>query len=284
DIEDQNPLPLLVSSQLKEFQESYAKINQNKKWALSSKKCIKDIIFKYYRQLSTETYIHSWIIDLDDREAEKLFSMKEWNKIRHSVRELLQVDRTFAESMIRFSNMCVEVQTKSKLRQILNTMSFLNEGKPYNRETHYDADLTDFKDPNELLQKQHLESWFDINVWSLIIDHSLQNVIGIETVRKVECKKIGYRIDGILQMYIDNVEYGVIEVAKKFEATKLLSDGYKLGKAMHDILICLSQKVHFEEARGYVSILKREKLLEVPAKVDKIKDLIRVLANVWILK
>ncbi|CAG8585509.1 4096_t:CDS:10, partial [Racocetra persica] len=223
--------------------------------------------------------------------------------------ELPQVDKTFAESMICFSNMCVEVQTKSKLRQILNTTSFLNKDEPYNRKTHYDADLTDFKDPNKPLQKQHLESWFDINVWSLIIDHSLRNVIGMETVRKesssdavsmrknrkrahtrhrkVECKKMGYRMDGILRMYIDNVEYRAMEVAKKFETTKLLSDGYKLGKLCIIYLYALAKKSILrkqDSPKGYVLILKREKLLEVSAKVDKIKDLIRVLANVWILK
>jgi hypothetical protein len=45
--------------------------------------------------------------------------------------------------------------------------------------------LTDYEDPNKPLQKQHLESWFDINVWSLVVDHGLRNVIGMETVRYV---------------------------------------------------------------------------------------------------
>jgi hypothetical protein len=67
--------------------------------------------------------------------------------------------------------------------------------------------------------------------------------------KKVERKKMGYRMDGIFRMYVDNVEYGVVEVAKKFEQTKLLTDGYKLGKVMHDILVFLSKKVHFKETR-----------------------------------
>jgi hypothetical protein len=36
--------------------------------------------------------------------------------------------------------------------------------------------------------------------------------------------------------------------------------------------------------KGYVTILKREKLLDVPATVEEVKDLIRVLANVWRMK
>ncbi|CAI2191842.1 13406_t:CDS:2 [Funneliformis geosporum] len=148
--------PLLVSSQLKEFQESYAKMNVAQKWFLSSGKFVEDTIFEHCKVLSIETYLHSWIIDLDDQEAEMLFN-------------------------------------------------------------------------------------------------------------------------------------------KKFEETKL-------GKAMHDILVCLSKKVHFEETKIrklrvagmlhlglksqvlQLSSPKWEKLLEIPATIENIKDLIRVLASVWMLK
>jgi hypothetical protein len=58
---------------------------------------------------------------------------------------------------------------------------------------------------------------------------------------------MGYRMDGIFRMYVNDIEYGVIEVAKEFDETKLLTDGYKLCKAMHDILRCLSEKAHFDE-------------------------------------
>ncbi|CAG8811028.1 4527_t:CDS:2, partial [Dentiscutata erythropus] len=76
--EDKSPSSLLLLSQLMEFQEFY--------------------------QLPVENYLHSWIIDLDDQEAEILFSVEEWNEIRYTVRKLLEVDRTFAESIIRFAN------------------------------------------------------------------------------------------------------------------------------------------------------------------------------------
>jgi len=36
---------------------------------------------------------------------------------------------------------------------------------------------------------------------------------------------MGYQMDGIFQMYIGDAEYGAIEVAKKFDETKLLTDG-----------------------------------------------------------
>ncbi|CAG8664954.1 10961_t:CDS:2, partial [Paraglomus occultum] len=105
--------------------------------------------------------------------------------------------------------------------------------------------------------------------------------------RKPEHKKMGYRMDGIFRMYIGDVEYGAIEVAKKFDTTKLLTDGFKLMKAMHDIFVCLSLKLQvlqMSSPKGYITILKREKILDVPVMAEKIKDLIRVLANVWRMK
>ncbi|CAJ0635320.1 7548_t:CDS:2 [Entrophospora sp. SA101] len=37
---------------------------------------------------------------------------------------------------------------------------------------------------------------------------------------------------------------------KKFDATKLLTDGFKLTKAMHDIIVYLSEQAHFEETKS----------------------------------
>ncbi|GET00918.1 hypothetical protein GLOIN_2v1552276 [Rhizophagus clarus] len=95
--------------------------------------------------------------------------------------------------------------------------------------------------------------------------------------KKVGRKKMGYKMDGIFRMYVDNMEYGAVEVAKKFEETELLADGNKSEETVSCRHASLGPK-------GYVSILKREKLLEIPATIEKIRDLIRVLANVWMLK
>ncbi|CAG8573291.1 16422_t:CDS:2, partial [Racocetra persica] len=128
-------------------------------------------------------------------------------------------------------------------------------------------------------------------------------------LKKVPRKKMGYKMDGIFRTYYNNIEYGAMEVGKKFDATKLLTDGFKLGKAMHDIFVCLCELVRYDESqirklqvagiihlglklqtlqlsspKGYVSILKRDKLYEVPNTVEKMKDLIRVLASMWRVK
>ncbi|GBB93852.1 hypothetical protein RclHR1_02240024 [Rhizophagus clarus] len=321
DIEGQCPQPFLLSSQLEKFRESHKKMSVAHKWVLSFGRCVEDTLFEHCERLPVESLLHSWVIDLDDREAESLFTTEEWNEIQRAVKKLPETDRTFAGSMMRFS----DVNTTSDLRRVLKTTSFLNEDEPYDRLKHYDAEwaeivmrkfLTYYEDPNEILQRQHLESWYDINVWS-ISKGSTSVAVATRKNRKRVCTRrkkperriMGYRMDGIFRMYVGDVEYGAIEVGKRFDETKLLTDGFKLAKAMHDIFVCLSKEAHFEETKvrqlqvagmlhmglklqvlrmsspkGYVTILKREKLLDVPTTVERIKDLIRVLANVWRMK
>jgi hypothetical protein len=78
-------------------------MNKVQKWVLASGKCVEDTIFEHCKKLSIETYLHSWIIDLDDQEAERLFTMEEWDEIKGEAHKLPKVDKTFAESMMRFS-------------------------------------------------------------------------------------------------------------------------------------------------------------------------------------
>ncbi|CAG8725681.1 12450_t:CDS:10, partial [Funneliformis caledonium] len=276
DIKGQNSQPLLISSQLENFLESYKKMNQ----------------------LLVESLLYSWVIDLDDREVESLFTTEEWNEIQRAVKKLLEVDCAFANSIMRFS----DVNTISDLRRILKTTSFLNKDEPYDRLKHYDAKwakivmrkfLTYYEDPNKILQKQHLEA-------------CLSDMIEIETVRKesssiavatrknrkrvcMRCKKpehrkMDYRIDRIFWMYIGDVEYGVIEVGKKFDETKLLTDGFKLVKAMHNIFVCLSKEAHFEETK--VRQLQVADMLHIGLKLQvlRMSSPKGVLANVWKMK
>ncbi|CAG8689651.1 7436_t:CDS:10, partial [Cetraspora pellucida] len=333
DIEDQNPPPPLIPSQLKDFHKYFTDMSKAHKWVLTSGKCIEDTLFEHCKELPNESLLHSWIIDLDDREAEELFTIEEWKEIQRETRKFPEVDETFVESMMRFA----DVETESELRKVLETTSFRNEDEPYVQEDHFDAEWAEtvmrkflmyYENHNEPLKRSHLESWYDINVWSHIVDHGLSDIFGIEVVRKESTsdavstrknrkrictrykklprKKMGYKMDGLFRTYLNNIEYGAIEVGKKFDETKLLADGFKISKAMHDIFVCLCRLVNFEETKirklqipgilhlglksqvlqmsspkGYVTILKRDKLLEVPATIEKIKDLIRVLVSIW---
>src|SRR5207247_7971588 len=102
--EAEDPPSLLTSSQFKCFDESYTKMKKTQKCILSSGTCIENVIFEHCNKLSAESLLHSWIIDLDDQEAEALFTDEEWKEIRHEIRKLPKVDETFVESLMRFSN------------------------------------------------------------------------------------------------------------------------------------------------------------------------------------
>ena len=63
-------------------------MNKTHKWILSSGICVEDVIFDHCKKLSAESLLHSWIIDLDDKEAEALFTAEEWEEIRREIRKL----------------------------------------------------------------------------------------------------------------------------------------------------------------------------------------------------
>ncbi|CAG8726884.1 11679_t:CDS:2 [Dentiscutata erythropus] len=106
------------------------------KWILSSKRCVKDMIFKEKKKLSVESLIYSWIIDLDDPDIENLFTENEWREIKNEVRELPKVDEYFARSLSRFRN----VQTTADLRKVIETTSYRNKNDPFNRDKHFDSE------------------------------------------------------------------------------------------------------------------------------------------------
>jgi hypothetical protein len=79
-------------------------MKKTQKWILSSGTCIEDVIFEHCNKLSAESLLHSWIIDLDDPEAEALFTAEEWKEIRREIRKLPEVDETFVKSVMRFAD------------------------------------------------------------------------------------------------------------------------------------------------------------------------------------
>ncbi|RUP43833.1 hypothetical protein BC936DRAFT_136677, partial [Jimgerdemannia flammicorona] len=327
---DDEKLKPLSPSQLKHFAKSYAKMSQSLKWVLSSGTCVEDVLFRKGNRLPVESSFHSWIIDLGDWETEKLFTAEDWHEIKRAACIQPKVDEYLARSLARFRS----VRTTADLRKVLETTSYRNEDELYNRDRHFDAEwvenvmrhfLTEYEDPDEALKRGHLEGWFDANVWAVIVDRAFRNVSGLEVVRKESASKavstrknrerarkdktkIGRRLDGIFRTY-NNVEYGSIEVAKTFihvNSTKRLTDGLKLGKTMHDMLVCLNQLVKFDakkvrrlqvvgllhsglklqvcrmtNPKGYVSLLVRDELHEVPLNVEELKSLIMLLASVW---
>lgn len=121
--------------------------------------------------------------------------------------------------------------------------------------------------------------------------------------------KIGCRLDAIIRTVEDDYyEYGAMEVARTFnsvKSTKWLGDSFKLAKALRDMLFRLHELVDNDETivkklqvvgvtnaglsfqyvrmshpNGYVCLLQREKLQQVPKVVQGVVDLLHLLMNV----
>ncbi|CAG8507734.1 11306_t:CDS:2, partial [Cetraspora pellucida] len=74
--------------------------------------------------------------------------------------------------------------------------------------------------------------------------------------------------------------YEVIKVGKKFDETKLLADGFKISKTMHDIFVCLCKLVNLEETK--IRKLQIPGILHLGLKLQVLQiNLIRVLVSIW---
>jgi hypothetical protein len=320
------------------FVETYREMDMARKWVLASGVVVEDVIFTKYKDVGAETLAHSWVIDLDDCEMSSLFCRADWQEISSQILALPQLDELMVKSMSRFAG----AMTTAKLREVLEMTSYRPKGEPYNLEKYYDAEWVDlvvrkmlplFGDFNQLLRKSHPEGWYDFNIWSLVVDHCMQDLEGVEMLRKESTSlattirknrkrtrtekgnhsKTGRRLGAIIGAVGDGYhEYGAIEVAKSLRcvtSAKWLLDNIKLAKALHDMLFRLHQVVDHKDAsvkklqvvglvnsglkcqvmrmnhpNGYVCLLKRSKLQEVPITVERLPDLFKLLSSVWQMK
>ncbi|RUP47013.1 hypothetical protein BC936DRAFT_146227 [Jimgerdemannia flammicorona] len=342
------------------FVKTYKDMDPARKWVLSSGTVVEDVIFRKYKNMSVELLAHSWVIDLNNHEVASLFSPADWKEISSQTLSLPQFDVLTAKSVSRFA----KVTMTSGLREVLETTSYRSKDELYDREKHYDAEWVDlvmrrmlplFESPDQLLQKPHLEGWYDSNIWSFIVDYALQDLKGMETVRyvpsdrfvcvcahtsdilisyrkessslattmrknrkrvrtgKEDRSKIGRRLDAIIKTDADAYyEYGAVEVAKSFrgvKSTKWLTDSLKLAKTLHDMLFRLEELVDHQDSlvkklrvvglvnsglkcqilqmshpNGYVCLLERNELLEVPTVVENLRDLFMLLKGIWQMK
>lgn len=151
----------------------------------------------------------------------------------------------------------------------------------------FDYRLPLFEDPDQVLLKAHHEAWYDINIWSVIVDRCLQDLKGMiilryvlesyptfsaltpkflrsgeptsmastlrknrDRVDKAKRQKIGSRFDGLGQDDSGQFEYVAMEAARTFESetcSKWLHDYQKVGKSLHDMLYRLQWLVNQDE-------------------------------------
>lgn len=144
-----------------------------------------------------------------------------------------------------------------------------------------------FEDPDQVLIKDHSEAWYDINIWSAIVDRCLQDLKGIVIIRyvlesyptfsaltpkflhsgestsmastlrknrdrvdKTKRQRIGSRFDGLGKDESGQFEYITMEAARTFEgetSNKWLHDYQKTAKSLHDMLYRIQSHANQDE-------------------------------------
>ncbi|KAF0377349.1 hypothetical protein F8M41_012635 [Gigaspora margarita] len=191
-----------------EYSERYHKIRPENKWKLPSGKFVEDVLYKYTQNLEYESYLHSFIIDTSDKIVMNLFSDLDKNHINtYNIPPEPQVDDNLLDFLLRYR------QKDYDYHYIHEVFSHL-------------LPRYEFR-PNDLINP-HLEGWFKTNIWSIIVDSCLLDVINSEFIRGEGCS--------LASELGTPEEFAISEEGKLWDGedgTKCLTDGLKkLPKTM----------------------------------------------------
>ncbi|RGB37303.1 hypothetical protein C1646_666288 [Rhizophagus diaphanus] len=256
---------------LTNFDLTYHRLNPAKMWTLkSSGRIVEKVIYEYAQNLPYESYLHSFIINDVDKEAESLFQKEEWEEIfSFNLQKVPKIDKSLTDLMKKYSI------TDLTLFQKIIFEPFLPANILYSNKEHFDLNYihlaysiihTLWENEDFTLDSSRLEGWYQHNIWSPIIDpifhNSKINLVrgeGMSTAssdRKnnkscnTDRKKIGKKGDGIFRLKGDRLEIGGIEAGRKWEGKngrKYLRDSLKLGKMLRDMLVQLIKECNGDE-------------------------------------
>ncbi|CAG8694018.1 9815_t:CDS:2, partial [Ambispora gerdemannii] len=69
---------------------SFKEIPEDRKWCLSSKRNVEDVLYAYTLKLKAENPAHSFIIDTSDDNIKNLFNENEWEEIMNVNKKVVQ--------------------------------------------------------------------------------------------------------------------------------------------------------------------------------------------------
>ncbi|CAG8700490.1 13315_t:CDS:1, partial [Racocetra fulgida] len=149
-------------------------------WKLkTSGRTVETVIYDYAKNLTQESYLHSFIINDIDAATKSLFSQEEWS-------EIFTVENNekpkLKSSIIDFLKIC-SIDDPIKLRKVFYE-SFLSDD--------FDIKFINYayqgmmflwnKDENPF-DHSKLEGWYEVNVWGRLIDPAFDNLLSIDLVR-----------------------------------------------------------------------------------------------------
>ncbi|CAG8685954.1 6487_t:CDS:2, partial [Funneliformis caledonium] len=243
-----------------EYSERYHKIRPENKWKLPSGKFAEDIFYEYTLNLEYE----SFIIDTSDETIMNLFNDIDRHHINtYNILPEPQVDDKLLDFLLRYRE-----KTPQGLRKLINAgIDLPSYDSQRDFDYHYIHEVFSHLLPRYELRpndytNSHLEGWFKTNIWSVIVDCCLLDVVNSEFIRGEGCSRasgqrknkgrkssevrkiLGRKCDGILRELGTPDEFAISEEGRLWDGedgTKYLSDGLrKLPKTMRDTL---AQKV-----------------------------------------
>ncbi|CAB5315343.1 unnamed protein product [Rhizophagus irregularis] len=256
---------------LTNFDLIYHSLDPAKMWTLkSSGRIVEKVIYKYAQNLPYESYLHSFIINDVDKEAESLFQKEEWEEIfSFNLQKVPKIDKSLTDLMKNYS-----ITDLSSFQKIIFE-PFLPADTLYSNKEHFDLNYihlaysiihTLWENEDFTLDSSRLEGWYQHNIWCPIIDPAFRNSKinlvrgeGMSTAssdRKnnkscnADRKKIGRKGDGIFRLKGDRLEIGGIEAGRKWEGKngrKYLRDSLKLSKMLRDMLVQLIKECNGDE-------------------------------------
>ncbi|CAG8765385.1 8_t:CDS:10, partial [Dentiscutata erythropus] len=263
---------LKMNIDLSEFKKKYSKMNDSDKWTLSTGKIVEDALYNFGIKCRHEHLCHSFVIDPNDKiyVDEEVFTESELDEIRtYKIKPM----PLMPQDLLTYLNSFRVFDISDLRNAILKPQQW---DSTYNRQTHFDHDwirntmynlLHEYEAEN--LERNHLELWFLIHIWSFI-DRGFGNIDGVEATRSessslassnrknrnrtvsaivsMKRKIMGRRGDLIIRKV--STEYGCSEAGKSFNGdngTKLLYErGIKTPK-MKDMFYSLCVAVGMEE-------------------------------------
>ncbi|KAG0639742.1 hypothetical protein HOY80DRAFT_67145 [Tuber brumale] len=256
------------------FVERFKLMNRTLMWELPSGALAEQVLYDAFRNARREHLAHSYIIGIGDPRIERLFHPLDWAAICVKEQKWPEND----ESLVRLMDKFMNLESPEHLRRVLNENPYPPVGESYDHDKHYDRCWVHlvfnmlhplYQRRDQILLEKHDESWYDTNIWSVVLDRCLQGLEGMNLLREKTSsassarknqdrtdtkkrRKTGPRYDGLLQDRCSHHEYAVVEASKTFGSetdTKWLRDSRKVAKALHDMLFLLQADVNTSQLK-----------------------------------
>ncbi|CAG8821354.1 22810_t:CDS:2, partial [Gigaspora margarita] len=213
-----------IEADLKKFNEAYLAMDPDYMWTLKTGRKVETVIYEFAKSLHRESYLHSFIMNDADVETKSLFSAKEWKEIKNlEVIDRPKLDLCHKELLRKYT-----VNDIKKLRSLLFKLFIPNKID---------------ENPFDSLK---LEGWFEINIWSRLIDPAFDN-LNIDLIRGEGMSFASSERKNIQRKINDHKKFGRKGDGEEINGMKYMSDSLKISKILKDMLDKLIRECKMKE-------------------------------------